>query len=70
MFLTVDEVVELTAKHQRAAQVRALRAMGINHILRADGSPAVLRETIYQTVDRRLANGKTVDIEPDFSAVT
>lgn len=43
MILDSDEVAELTARVQHAAQSRVLRAMGIEHRARPDGSLAVLR---------------------------
>lgn len=43
MFLTPDEVAELTNRHRRPAQMVQLNAMGIEHKVRADGSIAVLR---------------------------
>lgn len=42
MFLTPDEIQELTGKIKPAAQIRALRAMGIHHHVRPDGKPVVL----------------------------
>lgn len=44
MFLSPEELIELTGKQQHAAQVRALRSMGIEHKIRPDGSVAVLEE--------------------------
>ena len=41
--LTEDELVELTGKRKCGAQVKALRTMGIDHKVRGDGSPVVLR---------------------------
>lgn len=43
MFLTDEEVAELTGRVRRTAQQRALRAMGIEHRTRPYGSIAVLR---------------------------
>ncbi|MBX6381461.1 MAG: DUF4224 domain-containing protein [Microbispora sp.] len=40
---TPDELIEITGKRQGAAQIRALRAMGIEHRMRPDGTPFVLR---------------------------
>lgn len=48
MFLTRDEVVELTGKKQRAAQVAVLNALGITHKIRPDGAVLVLRSHIEQ----------------------
>lgn len=42
-FLTAEEVVELTQKRTRPSQVTALTRMGIKHLVRPDGSVAILR---------------------------
>lgn len=44
--LTEDELFELTRKKRYPAQLRALRAMGIECKPRGDGSPAVLRSHV------------------------
>jgi hypothetical protein len=41
--LSPDEVSQLTGKRRYAAQLRALRYMGIDHKQRPDGSVVVLR---------------------------
>jgi Domain of unknown function (DUF4224) len=41
MFLTLDQLYELTGLTQAAAQVRWLRKNGIRHYIRADGRPSV-----------------------------
>lgn len=51
MFLSHEDLIELTAKRQRAAQVRVLRFMGIEHRLRPDGSVAVLKSHIDKALD-------------------
>lgn len=43
LVLTRQEVAILTGHKRKDAQVRELRFMGIEHRLRADGSPVVLR---------------------------
>jgi hypothetical protein len=43
MFLRQEEVMDLTNQQRPAAQVRALRAMGIEYRIRPDGTVAVLR---------------------------
>jgi len=40
---TPEELIEITGKKQGAAQIRALRAMGIDHLPRPDGSVFVHR---------------------------
>lgn len=51
MFLDPEQIKELTGKRQRAAQVRMLRAMGITHRLRGDGTPIVLTSHIEKLLD-------------------
>lgn len=46
MFLTDDELTELTGKRQNAARMRVLNSMGVQHKARADGSIVVLRAHI------------------------
>ena len=42
VFLTPEELVELTHAKRRDTQIRALRLMGIEYKLRPNGTPAVL----------------------------
>ena len=46
MFLRNDEIVALTNRQRSAAQVRALRTMGIEHRIRPDGTVAILRSHV------------------------
>ena len=46
MFLTRLEIIELTNRTRRHAQVRTLIFMGIHHVVRPDGSIAVLRSHV------------------------
>lgn len=43
MFLTEDDLTELTGKRQNAARIRVLNSIGVQHKIRPDGSIAVLR---------------------------
>lgn len=52
--LTDEEVASLTHKKRCDAQVRALREMGIDHWVRGDGTPAVLRENIKTREDDKV----------------
>jgi hypothetical protein len=68
MFLTRDELFELTGRRRSGAQVIQLRSMGIEHRLRADGSVAVLRahvELIFGAIGR--AEQKVKNSELDWS---
>lgn len=65
--LSPDELKELTHKARPSAQVRALRAMGIEHKVRPDGSVAVLRSH----VDAQMGAPKerrVTDWQPNWSA--
>lgn len=48
MFLTKDEVIELTGKKQRSAQAAVLNALGITYKVRPDGSLVILRSHVEQ----------------------
>lgn len=49
-FLSEDEIVDLTSKRRKSSQAVALRFMGIEHRIRPDGSLAILRSHIEQTL--------------------
>lgn len=59
MFLTPEELVELTHAKRSNAQVRALCMMGIEHKQRPDGSVVVLRAHV-----ERLFGGTTTSEKP------
>ncbi len=42
MFLTPEDLYNLTGKKRAAAQQKVLNANGINYFIRADGFPSVL----------------------------
>jgi hypothetical protein len=46
MILSAETLQALTGKQRRSAQVRELRAMGIPHRLRSDGTPVVLEADV------------------------
>lgn len=58
MFLTADELRELTCRTRSDAQRRALRAMGIEHRTRPNGSVAVLRSHVEHVLG--LATGTSI----------
>ena len=69
MLCTPEDLEELTHRVRPSAQVRALRFMGIEHRVRADGSVVVLRSHIEKLLDGGLATAKIEDQEPDWSAM-
>ncbi|MBS1585846.1 MAG: DUF4224 domain-containing protein [Bacteroidetes bacterium] len=68
MFLTFEEVFELTHKKTRTAQVRALRYMGIEHKVRPDGSVAVARTHVEKILGANITENATIkgDAEPNW----
>jgi hypothetical protein len=70
MFLNPAELRALTNRVQCSAQVRALRAMGIEHRIRPDGSLAVLRAYIEQIFGGGMSEtGKRQPVEPNWGAL-
>ena len=71
MILSQKELIELTGRTRKNAQVRALRFMGIEHRPRPDGSVAVSRSHVEHTLsgqpDDKLA--KKSSVEPNWSAI-
>lgn len=71
MFLTGEELTDLTGKKRKRAQSIALRQMGIDHIVRPDGVPIVVRsyfETVLDGKSKRSLESKQ-EIEPNWDAV-
>lgn len=71
MFLDSTEVRELTARVQHAAQAKVLRAMGIDHKARPDGTIAVLRSHVEQALGGGVpaAVRKKAAPEPNWGAL-
>jgi hypothetical protein len=53
VFLTPQEVAELTHRVKGAWQAKALESMGIPYRLRPDGTPAVLRDDLKVSEGKR-----------------
>lgn len=68
MFLTREELIELTGRSQRASQEQVLRGMGIEHKVRADGRIIVSRRHVEQVLGADEAHGSAADVMPDWSA--
>jgi Domain of unknown function (DUF4224) len=70
MFLDSNALYELTRRRRSDAQIRMLRAMGIEHRIRADGSVAVLRghiESLFGAVPS--SRSQEQNAEPNWSAI-
>lgn len=66
--LSPEELRELTHRQMPTAQVRALRAMGIEHKIRPDGSVAVLRSHLDAQMGAPKDTRQPAEWEPNWSA--
>ena len=64
MFLTAEQLEDLTGRKQPAAQIRWLRRNGVHHFVRADGHPRVLSDALRRRDTEEVRPG------PDFAALT
>jgi hypothetical protein len=70
MFLSPDEIIELTGRHRRDAQVTQLNKMGIIYKVRADGAVVVLTAHVNKEFGGNVASVKKFDhTEPNWGAV-
>jgi len=69
MFLTREEIRGLTTRIQYSAQVKILRAMGIEHRVRPDGSVAVLRLHVEQLLGGESKQRCESNKEPNWGAL-
>lgn len=70
MFLDPDQLIELTRRRRRAAQLLQLRAMGIEHRVRADGTLAVLTAHVEQMFGMVApTKRKAQNVEPNWEAL-
>ncbi len=67
-FLTTSEMIELTGRKRWTAQIAALRAEGIEHVIRMDGKPLVLRAYLFRRMGVHQSLPKA-PAEPDWSAL-
>lgn len=68
LLLTPEELVALTGKHRSDAQVKVLRAMGIEHRPRPDGTLAVSRAHVEHLLGGD-QGAKVKEISPDWSSL-
>jgi hypothetical protein len=69
MFLTADELKEMTKRTQHRAQVQVLRALGIEHKVRPDGSVLVLRSHVEKQLGGGVTSTSMRKREPNWSAI-
>lgn len=69
MFLTADELAELTGRKRWRAQLRWLHVNGVPALVRADGRPMVLRATVEARMGLTAAARPKKTIEPNWGAL-
>lgn len=69
MFLTPEQIVELTGKIRKPAQRRALNTMGITHKVRADGAVIVSCSHIESVLDGLPVGKVKREVEPNWKAM-
>ncbi len=67
IYLTPQEVEDITGKHRYRAQVRALGRMGIQCWVRPDGRPIVSRTAFENIMGSTVSTPQQA--EPDFEAL-
>lgn len=67
MFLTEDEIKEMTGRVQRQAQAKMLNSLGITHKIRSDGSVLVLRAHVEKELGGAVGGkNKKKEVEPNW----
>lgn len=66
MFLSYTELVELTFKRRASSQAKVLTAMGIQYRFRTDGSLAVSKTHVEQTLGVVALSGAQKTREPEL----
>lgn len=69
MFLSKEELFDLTHRVRYSAQAQALRALGIEHRIRPDGSIAVLRSHIEKVFDAAVQTRRVAKQTPNFDLI-
>jgi len=69
MFLSKDEIEELTLKKRRSAQTAVLNALGITHKVRPDGSVVILRAHVEAVLGGKIRQPDRLPTEPNWAAL-
>lgn len=70
IFLTVDQLVELTGRRRSTAQKNALQMMGVDFLIRPDGSLVVSRRNVEELLGAQPEKvNKKPPIEPNWDAI-
>ena len=69
IYLTIEELKEITGRVKASAQIRWLRSQGFTVLPRADGRPLVSRNHFEAMMGGQHYQSKAEVHEPDFSAL-
>jgi hypothetical protein len=70
LFLTKEEIADLTGRHVARAQLAALNAMGIEYKIRPNNTIAVLRDHILKVFDGAPDSSyQAKEIAPNWAAL-
>ena len=69
IYLTKEELVEITGRAQPVSQYKWLRQNGFTVLIRADGQLLVSRAHFEIKMDGFLPDSKPMNYEPDFGAL-
>jgi len=69
IYLTIEELKEITGRVKAAAQIRWFRSQGFTVLLRADGRPLVSRNHFEAMMGGQHYQSKELVYEPDFSTL-
>lgn len=69
MFLTRDEIAELTERKTKSAQIAWLKVNGFHFVIGANGHPRVLREYVASRMGGHRPQNTKASLEPNWSAL-
>jgi len=69
LFLTADELRDLTGRARPGAQIKWLRANGFDVVVRADGLPRVLRAAVEARMGAPIRPTEPSPVKPDWSSL-
>ena len=69
MFLTTEQITELTGRKTHKSQRAVLNHLGIEHKVRPDGSLVVLRSHVEKSLGGNSDSVKLKAPEPNWSAI-
>ncbi len=69
MFLTHNELAELTERRTKSSQIAWLKVNGFRYVIGANGNPKVLREYVHAKLCGTVAATAPAASEPNWGAL-